>query len=575
MKRLSDLVKALGFSAAAICFSGCTGDVGAPPRPSGSGAAAGNEANPGGGNGAGGSGAGSGTAEIGFSAMARLNRTQYNNTVRDLLGTNLRPADTFPADELVLGFDTIGAVLRIQPEHVQQYLAASYDLMAEFWARPADDPWRTRYVTCDLALGATCHAEVLRNFASAAWRRPATDEELAPYLALVAGQADPVVGLSTAMRGILVSSKFLFRLELDPNVDDVTPHALSGYELATRLSYALWSTMPDAELFAAAESGALLQTDGILAQTRRLLDTGYALTPLVDNFMSQWLNVNQLRAVVPDTALFAEFDDELRESMITETKLFAQEFLASPLPITSVFNADFTYVNQRLAEHYGLPPVTGTTHQRVSLTGTNRRGLLTLGSYLTATSNPTRTSPVKRGLYVLDRLLCEPPPPPPPGVDTNIDQGSGLENLSVRERLAQHQAKGAACAGCHVVMDTIGLGLEHYDAVGKYRDSDEFGSIDATGELPSADGATTIPFDGALPLSDLLAADPRTLPCAVEKLMTFALGRQFGVEQAALKQAIADAALGGGASLRAAIEALVVADVFRQRRAAALTEVTP
>ena len=463
----------------------------------------------------------------------------------------------------------------MQPEHVEKYLAASYELMAEFWARTPDDPKRTRYVSCDVATGAACHADVLKKFASAAWRRPVTDEELAPYLALVAGQADPVVGLSTAMRGVLTSSKFHFRFELDANIEDATPHAVSAYELATRLSYALWSTTPDAELLAAAESEALLQTDGLLAQTRRLLDSGYGLTPLVDNFMSQWLNVNQLRVVVPDQGVFPEFDDVLRESMITETKLFAHEFLAMGLPVTGIFNADFSFMNQRLAEHYGVPGVTGDAHQRVALTGSNRRGLLTLGSYLTATSNPTRTSPVKRGFYVMDRLLCEAPPPPPAGVDTNIDEGSGLENVSVRERLAQHQQKGTGCFGCHMVMDTIGLGLEKYDAVGKYRETDEFGAIDATGQLPSADGSSSTPFDGALPLADMLAADPRTLTCAVEKLMTFSLGRQFGTDQLPLKQAIAAAALQNGGSLRAAVEALVVADVFRQRRAALATEVTP
>jgi hypothetical protein len=571
---LTDLTKTLGFSIAAFCFSGCTGDVG-PGAARGEGSAPGGS---GGGVASGGTGSGgtsSTEAPFGFSTMGRLNRTQYNNTVRDLLGTALTPADDFPADELVLGFDTIAGVLRVQPEHIQAYLSASYDLMAEFWARPATDPWRTRYVTCDIATGAACYTTVLRNFASAAWRRPATDEELAPYVALATGQADPTLGLSTAMRAVLTSAKFLFRIELDSNVEDATPHALGAYEVATRLSYALWSTMPDADLFSAAQSGALLQADGVLTQTRRLLDSGYGLTPLVDNFMAQWLNVNQVLAIVPDATLFPEFTDELRQDMIAETKLFAQEFLGSSLPVTSIFNADFTYLNQRLAQHYGVAGVTSPTHQRVALTGTNRRGLLTLGSYLAATSNPTRTSPVKRGLYVLDRLLCEAPPPPPPGVDVNIDQGSGLENLSVRERLAEHQAKGAGCAGCHVLMDTIGLGLEKYDAVGKYRESDEFGPIDATGQLPSADGTTTTPFDGAQQLADMLATDPRTLTCAVEKLMTYTLGRQFGPDQDPLKQAIASAATASGGSLRAAIETLVVNDVFLKRRAALATEVTP
>ena len=532
----------------------------------------------GGGSGAGSAGGsasgGAPVADIGVPPVSRLNRTQYDNTVRDLLETKQHPAiDGFPADELVLGFDTIGSALRVQPEHVEKYLAASDTLISELLARPATDPVRTKYVSCDLSSGAACLATVVRNLASAAWRRPVTDAELAPYVAAVQAQPSVDLGLSVALRAVLTSANFLYRVELDPSPDDSKAHLLSGSELATRLSYALWGTMPDAELQKAAESGALSTPDGVLKQARRLLDTGAGISPLVDSFGAQWLNVNQLNVVTPDAKEYPKFDAALRTAMQDEAKAFVREFLQGKQPIAQLFNANFTYLNARLAEHYGIPGITGDTLQRVSTAGTPRVGLLTLGSFLTATSNPNRTSPVKRGYFVLDRLLCAAPPPPPPDVNTNIDQGSGLENLSVRERLAAHEKKGAACFACHQTMDAIGLGLENFDGIGTYRTADAFGPIDATSSLPSA--GASVAFSGPAELATLLAGDERTLPCVVKKLMTFSLGRDITAAQDAMKVAIVDSTKQNGGNLRAAIEALVVSDIFRMRRAKAASEVTP
>lgn len=514
------------------------------------------------------------SADIGIPPVGRLNRTQYDNTVRDLLQTALRPAaEGFPADELVLGFDTIAGALRVQPDHVEKYLAASETLIGELLARPATDPVRAKYFACDIATGAVCLGTVIRNLASAAWRRPATDAELAPYVAAAQAQPTPQLGINVALRAVLTSVKFLYRLELDPNIESTAPHALSAHELATRLSYGLWGTTPDAELRQAADSGALSTPEGVLAQARRLLDTSNGVTPLVDTFGAQWLNVNQVNTVTPDPTEFPGFDASLRASMIGEAKAFVREFLQGQHPVSQLLTADFAYVNGRLAQHYGIPGVTGDAFQRVATAGTTRGGLLRLGSFLTATSNPNRTSPVKRGYYVLDRLLCSAPPPPPADVNLNIDQGSGLEKLSVRERLAEHGKKGTACIACHRTMDPIGLGLENYDAVGTYRQADEFGTIDAAAMLPSSTGVGTTPFNGPVELGTLLAGDPRMLPCVVQKLMTFTMGREIGQNQAPMKDAIATTTQAGGGNLRAAIEALVVSDIFRTRRAAAAAEV--
>lgn len=526
------------------------------------------------GGGADGAGTTSLANDIGVTPVSRLNRTQYDNTVRDLLQTEQHPAaDGFPTDELVLGFDTIASALRVQPEHIEKYLAASDALIGELLARPATDPARAQYFTCDLNAGAQCLSTVVRNFASVAWRRPVSDAELAPYVRAVQAQRTLDLGLSVALRAVLSSANFLYRWELDADPDDAQPHLLNGNEVATRLSYALWGTLPDAELRRAAGSGELGTPEGILVQTRRLLDSEAGVTPLVDSFGAQWLNVNQVNVVTPDATQFPLFDGELRAAMIGETKAFLRLFLHDDLPASQLFQADFTFVNARLAEHYGITGITGDAFQRVPA-GSQRGGLLRLGAFLTSTSNPTRTSPVKRGYFVLDRLLCSAPPPPPPAVNLNIDQGSGLENLSVRQRLAQHEQKGSSCFSCHRVMDAIGIGLENYDGIGAYRQADAFGPIDAATELPAASGATT-PFDGASELSNLLADDERTLPCIVKKLLTFTLGREIQAAQEPMKVSIAESTKAHGGGLRAAIEAIVVSDLFRKRRAATAAEIAP
>lgn len=557
---------------AAGCNGAISGSPGGPGNPPGGPGA--------GGTGVGGSGTGGmggnkpgGPVDIGFTTVARLNRLQYNNTVHDLLGTALNPADNFPPDE-TLGFDTNAGVLRVQPEHSEKYLDATATLIDEFFARPATDPWRTKYLTCDIAAGGpTCHRQVLKNFATKAWRRPVQDAELTAYATLAAAQPTPQAGLNAAMRAVLMSANFLYRVETDPNPNDVKAHRLTDHQLASRLSYFLWASMPDDQLSMAADSGALATDAGLKAQLTRLLGNPARARTLIDTFAAQWLGVNHMTTVNPDSMLFPAFTPAVRNAMIAESKEFMWDFLNNNRPITEVLGAPFTYANGPLAALYGLPGVTGDTVQRVSTTGSKRAGgLLTLGAFLVGESNPNRTSPVKRGLYVLERLLCEAPPPPPPDVVVNIDQGSGLDHLSVRERLAMHQKNGATCAACHVMMDAIGLGLENFDAIGRYRESDQFGMIDASAELPTDTGK--IKFNGAGELAKILATDPRVTPCVIENLLSFSLGRSTEDEHP-LRDQVAAGAVAAGGSLRAAVETVVLAEVFRSRRAASQAEVKP
>jgi hypothetical protein len=519
-------------------------------------------------------------ADISFATAARLNVTQYNNTVHDLLGTNQTPADNFPSDETDLGFDTITSVLRLQPAHIEQFLTAAQSLMAEFFARSATDPLLTRYITCDYnSGGAACVQQILANFASNAWRRPASSSELAPYLALAASQPTPQAGLEAAMEAVLVSTKFVYRLEFDPNPNVATIHPLTAYELATRLSYLLWSSMPDDALFAAAASGSILTNEGLQAQVTRMLGVTSKSQEFINTFATQWLGVSNLSVITPDPTMFPNFSTTVRAGMIAETTNFLLDFLNNARPLPQLFTADFTYANSALATMYGLPAVEGTASQRVSTVGTHRGGLLTQGTYLAGFSNATSTSPVKRGLYILARLLCSAPAPPPAGVNTNLAEVPNAANLSVRQQLEAHEMIGPVCASCHKVMDPLGLIMENYDAIGQYRSADSFGPINATGTVPASPPATgTVNIDGEVQLASLLTTDPRVVPCVIQNAVSFGLGRPFAslggpATDTPILAQISAIAQAGGQSFVSTLNGLTQNDVFRSRRAASPAEV--
>jgi hypothetical protein len=337
-------------------------------------------------------------------------------------------------------------------------------------------------------------------------------------VAVAVGQGDGYErGVALAARAILLSPHFTFRVELDADPTSLTPHALGGYELASRLSYFLWSSMPDEALFSAA-AGTLADPATLASEVTRLLADEKAQA-LVENFAGQWLYLRAIDTVEPDPGLFRNFDSALRTAMKSETAMLFADVAFGSLPANQIITADYTYVNDRLASHYGLPAVGGSQMVRTSLVGNAQRGgLLAHGSFLTHTSHPNRTSPVKRGKWVLDEMLCSTVPPPDPNLDMAGAEADIAAGLSQREVLERHRAD-TACAGCHSLMDPIGLGLENYDAIGAYRTMDRTNVIDASGEL---DGA---PFTGPKELAALIAADPNFVRCLTEKLYTYALGR--------------------------------------------------
>lgn len=366
---------------------------------------------------------------------------------------------------------------------------------------------------------------VLQRLASRAFRRPATQDEVKRLVALASqvrkdgGTYDESIQVS--LQAILVSPHFLFKVE-QPATPDATGKypTLTQYELATRISYFLWSSMPDDELLLLAHQGKLRDPKVLRGKVGRMMQDP-RINRFVDNFASQWLELRSLSDSMPDKRQFREFDDEIRELMRRETLTFFAAVVRGNLPVTQLLEADFTYLNEKLAKYYGIRDVEGPGFRKVSLEGTGRGGLLTHASVLTVTSNPSRTSPVKRGKWILDNLLNMPPPPAPPDIP-ELEKAKLVGTL--RQRMEQHRTN-PACAACHNMMDPLGFALENYDAVGRYRKRDGGSDIDASGRMP--DGTEFVGADG---LRRVLAVERREqfVKALIEKMMTYAIGR--GVE---------------------------------------------
>jgi hypothetical protein len=372
----------------------------------------------------------------------------------------------------------------------------------------------------------TCAGRILATLMHRAYRRPVTSNDLQrPMEFYRKAKADDgfEAGIEAALSAVLASPEFLFRIEQDPvGVAPGAAYRISDLALASRLSFFLWSSIPDDELLATAERGDLHKPKELEKQVRRMLADSRALN-LVRNFGEQWLHLRNLESVTPDLRLFPDFDDNLRQAFRRETELHFETVLREDRSVLDLLKADYTFLNERLAKHYGISNVYGSRFRRVALDKNGARGgLLRQGSILTVTSYATRTSPVIRGKWILENIVGSPPPPPLPDVPA-LKDNTIAANLSVRARLAEHRAN-AACASCHNLMDPVGFALENYDAVGRWRTLEEGQPVDATGGLP--DGSK---FTGVAPLEDGLRKRPELFAGTLtEKLLTFALGR--GVE---------------------------------------------
>jgi hypothetical protein len=410
-----------------------------------------------------------------------------------------------------------------------------------------DSPARRKVFICRAAGSTTeeaCARRILSTLARRAYRGTVSDAEIDTLLAFYrAGRAgeDFDAGIQQGIRRILASPRFLFRIEREPaNATTGQPYRVNDFDLASRLSFFLWSSIPDDELLAGAAKGTLSDRATMERQVRRMLGDRRSQA-LVDNFASQWLTIGKLSGVVPDVDAYPEFDENLRDAFRQETRLFIGSQLREDRSVIDLLTANYSFVNERLARHYQIPNIYGSHFRRVTFSDGRRGGLLGQGSILTVTSYPNRTSPVLRGRWLLDNVLGAPPPPPPPDIPLLNEGSANTKTMSIRQQMEAHR-KNPSCAVCHVRMDPLGFSLENFDALGKWRTASEGIAVDASGALP--DGTR---FEGIAGLRQLVSSHQedfaRTL---TQKLLAYALGRSLDARDLPAVRRIARDAAGGG-----------------------------
>lgn len=644
----------------------------------------------------------------GYVAIHRLNRTEYNNTIRDLVGVDFQPADDFPADDTGYGFDNIADVLSMSPLLAEKYLAAAEQVMdkaivlenpnrpritkyepekmqggyltagarelstngeitldhkfpvsAEYEFRieaeqdqagtdaakmvfsvagqeiktfdvpnrrgrpkiytirikidagrqpisfaftndfydpdnpnpkrrdrnlyvdsfevegplnlgpPAPSDIQRRLLFCgpaDGSAGETCAEHILRSFARRAFRRPASDDEIRRLMKLY--KEERIEGNSfeqsckVALTAVLVSPHFLYRIETDP-ANSSAPHPINDYELASRLSYFLWSSMPDDLLLTLAAEHRLHQPAMLDAQVKRMLADPRA-DAFIHNFAGQWLELRNLATISPDPKIFPKFDLALRDDMRREGELFFGNLVKQDRSALELLDCNYTFLNDRLARFYGIDNVNGDQFRKVDFTpaeSKERGGVLTMAGVLAVSAMPNRTSPVKRGKFILDQILGTPPPPPPANVPPLQEEGPSTKVQSVRERLEAHRAN-PACAACHAKLDPLGFALENFDAIGRWRDKDAGIPIDSTGSLPNGEE-----IDGSAGLRKVLMAHKEQfLRAFVSKLMTYGLGRGTTQADAPMIREIYRAAERNDCRMSSIMSGIVHSDAFLKRR---------
>lgn len=436
----------------------------------------------------------------------------------------------------------------------------------------------TNVIPCDISTGLACARQVIDNFGPKAWRRPLSDEEK-NSLETVYADARQIGGnetyaFSQLVKAFVLSPHFLYRPELDPDLHSSEPRMLNAYELASRLSYFIWNTTPDDNLLALARSGELLNESTLRQQIRGMLLDPKASESFVESFLVQWLKIDSASA--PSSEHFPEFSTNILDLMRQESRLFLKELFESNAAISDIATANFTYLNETLAQHYGVTGITGNEFRRHQWDeDAQRRGVLGQGSFLTATSHPVITSPVKRGVWILTNLICKEPPPPPQGVNTEIVLDP---NLTARQISELHRESGSSCFGCHSLMDPLGFGLENFDSAGQWRWMDGQHMVDASGFLPGG-----LQFNGPLELSEILGDSPRLPMCAIDHMMTYGLGR--GTEAFHSSDGSSEAngyttvyevyreSMKSGHSIHSIIEEIVLSPAFRMRRGADSEEI--
>lgn len=461
----------------------------------------------------------------GRTTLRRLNRNEYHYTVRDLFGVNFNPSKDFPADGAGgEGFDNMADALFSTPTLLEKYLAAAKKVVDAVYADPTLKK-KVIFKSPDAENDPQSTAkQVLTYHATLAYRRRVSGEDLAPlFNAFAKGQqagGDFEQALRAPLTALLVNPRFLFRAEHDEPGKEEWP--LNDFEIATRLSYFLWSSMPDGELFKLADEGKLRDPEILREQTFRMIASP-KFTALSRHFAGRWLEFDKMiDHADPDPKRFPSFNPELRRSMYYESVEFFSHLIRKNRPLTELIDSDYTFANSTLARHYRLKEtVTGNALRKVKLHNRNRGGVLGMGSILTATSLPLRTSPVHRGVWILDAMLGDPAPPPPPDAGELPADDTKADGLTFRQQLDIHR-KAKQCAGCHARIDPLGFGLENFDAIGRWRSTDANGKpIDSSATLPG-----DITFSTPKELKELLLAGKDKFAANMtRKLISYATGR--------------------------------------------------
>ncbi|MFZ9936196.1 MAG: DUF1592 domain-containing protein [Luteolibacter sp.] len=501
----------------------------------------------------------------GVVTMRRLNRTEYRNTIRDLLGVEIDVSTLLPPDDSGYGFDNIGDVLTISAAHVERYhTAAATALDAALVPGSASHTGLIPPPVPGQEIRAWATG-ILENFALRAFRRPAESDEIERYLgrfeAAIERGERPESGLRDAFEVMLVSPWFLFRGELpsdDPAAAQDDKVLIDEFALASRLSYFLWSSMPDERLLGLAGRGQLRAS--LDDEIARMLASPKA-DALVSDFAGQWLQLRDVPLLAPDLKRFPDFDATLAADMRRETEELLKLVLRENLSVQTLISADFTFVNERLARHYGIPDVHGDEFRRVAL-GPERRGILGHASILTLTSYPTRTSPVLRGKYILETILDTPPPPPPQNIPPLESATADAGAASLRAELERHRAD-PNCSACHALIDPLGFGLESFDAIGRFRASENNLPVDTSGKLLNGTA-----FAGPAELLDILVTehDDQFLHSITTRMLTYALGRGLTPLDRPAIDEIKSTARENGTRLIPLIRAVIHSVPFQYRR---------
>lgn len=505
------------------------------------------------------SGGAAGACEVapGRVGLQRLTRAEYNRTVFDLFGVTSNPADAFPPDSATDGFDNNAASLTVSPQLASLLLGAAETVAAEAMANaPAE------ILICDPAAAVDCERTILAALARRVYRRPASEAELDDLMVLVdfaeTEGDDFAAGIEYALAAMLMAPQFLYRGIPPEGTGPLSPGeiaALDDWAVASRLSYFLWGSTPDDALLDRAAEGALHDPDALRAEFDRMLGDPKAAA-LYEGLVTQWLQLGKLAAASPDPVAFPQFDEALRAQMLQETRLFFEDLRARDGSVLELLEGTRTFASSGLADIYGVSGVEGDGLVAIDTDPARRAGVLTMPAILTMTSGPQQPNIVKRGVWLAEAILCASPPPPPEGIPPAPDPGPGETE---RERLERHRLD-PSCASCHDLIDPLGFGFEHYDALGAWRDDIEGEPADDLGQLP--DGRS---FEGVVELAELLASGDEFPTCATRKVMTYALGRAVTDADACVVSAIGSDTVTADAKLSDLLWAVVTSDAFAQQ----------